>query len=66
MLHQRVEVCVESLCNQGCKAVWGHIAALERGDSIPETEGLGPREIREVLSELKTVMAAYAGSCSLD
>ena len=64
MLHQRVEVCVECLCNQGCKAVWNHIATLERGDSIPETADLAPSEVDQVLSELRAVMAAYEGSCS--
>lgn len=64
MHHQCVEVCVECLCNQGCKAVWSYIATLERGDSIPETEGLGPREVRQVLDELKSVMAVYEGTCS--
>lgn len=64
MHHQRVEVTVECLCNQGCKAVWKHIAALERGESIPGTEGLAPGEVRQVLDELRAVMAVYEGSCS--
>jgi len=55
---------VECLCSQGCKAVWNHIATLERGESIPETADLAPSEVGQVLDELRAVMAAYAGSCS--
>lgn len=62
----RVDLCVENICNQGCKAVWGQIAMLERGETVPETDGLLPTEISLVLDELKAVMACYKGSCSAD
>jgi hypothetical protein len=61
---KRIETCVESLCHKGCKAVWGDIAALERGADLPETRQLGPQERAAVLQELKAIMAVYAGSCS--
>lgn len=60
----RVDACVEYLCNQGCKAVWGYIAVLERGESIPGFDGLDPSDVSLVLKELKAVMACYEGSCT--
>lgn len=63
---ERIDDCVEGLCNQGCKAVWGQIAALERGESIAGTEALAPHEVALVLKELRAVMACYEGSCTTD
>lgn len=59
----RVEQCVELLCQKGCSAVWGDIDALESGVVLPEARGLSPDEIAEVVAELKSVMAVYKGSC---
>ncbi len=58
--HQRIGACVESLCEKGCREVWGVIAALERGEVLPETAPLPEPERRVVLQELKEVMAVYA------
>ncbi len=63
--HSRVDECIERLCQKGCSQVWGDIDALERGDSLPETDGLSGVERRRVLAELKTVMAVYKGRCSI-
>jgi len=60
-----VEHCIEALCHQGCRAVWGQIATLEKGDSLPETEGLSREETAYVLAELKTIMAVYGDRCSV-
>ena len=61
-----VDSCIERLCQKGCRAVWDDIAALERGDPLPETQGLAGDEISIVLNELKAVMAVYEGTCSAD
>jgi hypothetical protein len=61
---QRVEICVERLCQKGCRAVWSQIDALEAGKELPETRGLSHREVREVIRELKAVMAVYEGTCA--
>ena len=61
---RRIESCVESLCQKGCKAVWGDIEALERGVDLPETRALTHGERAAVLAELKAIMSVYAqGSC---
>jgi len=61
-----VEQCIEALCHQGCRQVWGYIAVLEKGDSLPETEGLSREETAIVLAELKNIMAVYGDRCSTD
>ena len=66
MLNHRVEHAVELLCHQGCRAVWGVIDALESGQSLPETAGLDRAEIRDVLRELKAIMAVYRENCQVD
>lgn len=60
---QRIEVALESLCGQGCKAVWGVIASLESGQALPQTDGLSEQELETLLAELKSIMAVYAGTC---
>lgn len=62
----RIEARLESMCEKGCRRVWGDIAALERGESLPETQDLNPGEIRWLLAELKQVMAVYGARCSAD
>jgi hypothetical protein len=61
-----IEVRLETLCEKGCRHVWGDIAALERGESLPETRDLTPAEVRWLLAELKQVMAVYGARCSAD
>lgn len=61
----RIDECVETLCQKGCSQVWGDIDVLEKGGSLPETDGLSERERHRVLKELKTVMAVYKGRCVL-
>lgn len=63
-MNQRlVDQCVEKLCHKGCRAVWSDIDALESGELLPEAKGLSASEIREVVRELKAVMAVYEGTC---
>jgi hypothetical protein len=61
-----IEARLESMCEKGCRRVWGDIAALERGESLPETRDLNPEEVRWLLAELKQVMAVYGARCSAD
>ncbi len=63
---RRIDDCVEELCQKGCAQVWGDIDALERGEPLPETEGLSDGERRLVLHELKAVMGVYKDRCRLD
>jgi hypothetical protein len=58
--------CIEVLCHKGCRQVRRDIAALEQGQSLPETQGLDPAERVEVLAELRAIMAVYGDRCSLD
>ena len=64
MDRKRIERSVETLCLKGCKAVWRDIDALERGIDLQETRQLEKAERVEVLTELKAIMAVYAGKCS--
>jgi hypothetical protein len=65
MLNRRVEHAVEILCHQGCRAVWGVIHALERGETFPETAELDEVEVKAVVGELKAIMSVYADNCSV-
>lgn len=64
-MQNRVENCVEALCQKGCRNVWGDIEALESGNYPPEAEGLTTAEICAVIHELKAVMSVYKGTCSV-
>ncbi|KPK39008.1 MAG: hypothetical protein AMJ69_06840 [Gammaproteobacteria bacterium SG8_47] len=55
----RVERVVEALCATGCNAVRASIAALEAGLPVPGTEQLDPMERRQVLNDLRAIMAVY-------
>lgn len=60
---QKVDLVLESLCGEGCKAVWGVIENLESGKPLPQTDGLSNQELDTLLVELKSIMAVYAGTC---
>lgn len=62
-LPENLQLCVESLCGDGCQAVNGYIQQLERGGSVPQTELLSYEDRQEVLKELKSIMAVYDGKC---
>ena len=65
LMQNRVDSCVEALCQKGCRNVWGDIEALESGQSLPEAEGLDESEIQAVIVELKSIMSVYKGTCSV-
>ena len=60
---KRIDLLLESLCGEGCKAVWGIISSLESGRALPQTDGLSDGELEILLAELKSIMAVYAGTC---
>jgi len=59
----RTSECIEALCQEGCRAVREHIAALEAGEVIAGTEALSEAERCAVLAELKAIMAVYDRPC---
>jgi len=59
----RVDQCVERLCYEGCRKVREYIRALQSGEQLPALAHLKPLEVNAVLGELKSIMAAYNGSC---
>lgn len=61
----RVEECVESICNKGCQAVRSDIETLERCRALPETVGFSEEETRRLLRELKAIMSVYGDACRL-
>jgi hypothetical protein len=60
---QLVEDCVELVCQKGCRSVRLIIAALERGEDVPEARGLDEEDRRGLLEELQSIMAAYGDTC---
>ena len=62
---QRVDRCIESLCQNGCAAVRATIVALEAGLDVSQTEGMSVQECKLVLVELKAIMDVYERPCSL-
>ncbi len=56
---EQVSRCVEALCQCGCDAVRATITALEMGQPVAQVEGLSDEQRRQVLIELKSIMAVY-------
>lgn len=54
-----VQDAIDSLCNEGCKAVSQYIIDLESGKYSAAVRKLSNAEIRIVIKELKEVMAVY-------
>lgn len=63
----RIEECIETLCQHGCRAVNLYIRDLEQGYITPYTAHLTLPEREQVLTELRAIMAVYhaGGSCSM-
>jgi hypothetical protein len=59
----RVDLCVERLCQEGCGKVTKCINLLQAGEALPVLAHLEPAEVKAVLEELVSIMAAYEGSC---
>ena len=65
-LTNRVDDCVERICQKGCRRVGKDILAIESGSTPPELRHLTPDERIQVLMELKSVMAVYGGACPME
>ena len=50
MVGNRVDQCVEIMCQKGCKTLWADIEALQNGIALPEVELLSVSEREQVLS----------------
>ena len=59
----RVDLCVELLCQQGCRKVSGYIDQLKTGEVFQEVAQLSADERKSVLVELESIMEAYGGDC---
>ncbi|MFA5241009.1 MAG: hypothetical protein WC392_01405 [Sulfuricella sp.] len=59
MDQNRVQHCVEQLCQKGCKNVLETIRTLEEHQAVTETLSLSSDEVQSVLSELKSIMDIY-------
>jgi len=66
MMPDPVDHAVEILCLKGCKALWEDIELMEKGQVLPELQTLDMQQQKHVLREIKSIMAVYKGSCSLD
>lgn len=62
---QRVDRCIENLCQNGCAAVRATIVALESGLDVKQTDGMSQQECKLVLMELKAIMDVYDRPCPL-
>lgn len=66
MKSNSVDHAVEILCLKGCRALWADIDLMERGKVLSELQSLDAQQQKQVLMEIKSIMAVYQGSCSLD
>lgn len=61
MDQNRVQLCVEKLCQKGCKDVLETIQTPEHHQAVTETLSLSSDEVQRVLTELKSIMDIYRG-----
>jgi hypothetical protein len=59
MPNPQIAQCIEQLCQCGCSDVRNTIARLEANQAVAQVEGLSVQERRQVLEELKAIMAVY-------
>ena len=62
----RVDRAVDSICEEGCRAVTGYIQRLKNGEDDPHWRHLDLEERRILLRELESIMAVYGGCCRID
>jgi len=58
-LVNEIDTCIECICDLGCGEVYRVIDLIERGDVVPELNGVNAEVHEAVLRELKTIMAVY-------
>jgi len=54
-----VSHCIDDICQLGCDGVRNTIVAIENGESPEQVNSLGSEDKRQVLTELKDIMAVY-------
>ena len=59
----RVELCVEALCQDGCRKVTEYIGLLKTGEAFREVAMLSTAERQAVLAELESIMSVYTDPC---
>ncbi|VAW63612.1 hypothetical protein MNBD_GAMMA08-118 [hydrothermal vent metagenome] len=59
MKQLKVMNAVENICSQGCESVNAIIEILETGKTIKIIEHFSESEIKELKSELKSIMDVY-------
>jgi hypothetical protein len=62
---EKIDHCIEALCNRGCREVTRTIGIMERHETLPETAALTPEEHAAVLHELQAIMAVYDKPCDI-
>ena len=65
MHSNKIQQCVEALCQNGCRAVRATIDVLESGQEVPQMSHLNAEERSAVLNELKSIMSVYDGECGI-
>lgn len=60
-----IDQLVETLCEQGCRAVLVHIEALQAGQTQQEFADLSTTQRELLLHELQAIMAVYNNHCRL-
>jgi hypothetical protein len=65
MSQQKIELCVETICNKGCQFVRDDIQLLEQGKIPSGADHLSADERSVVLTELKNIMAVYGDVCRI-
>ena len=54
-----IDACIEHICDLGCSEVYRISELIERGDVVPELNGVNTEVHQAVLRELKAIMAVY-------
>jgi len=64
---KQIEICLEQICEQGCRSVNKIIQQLEQGKEVEVVWHLSALQRGILLNELKSIMAVYAktGSCEI-
>ena len=64
---KQIDICLEQICEQGCRSVNQTIQQLEQGKAAEIVRCLTASQRGILLNELKSIMAVYAetGSCEL-
>ena len=61
-----IDRAIDSICEEGCRAVSRYIVRLKNGEDDPHWQDLDEKERAVLLRELESVMAVYGGKCRVD